>query len=186
MSFLPAYGPTEGPLGFPMLDRQARQLDTLLKALPKAQEHASRKAVTAKAPTELYPGERSDVSWITTERVDRTQEVVLAKGMNDSLFAANPLVTLQHAYPMPAVGRFLWRKRVRDGDLVGIKAKNAVSRQAGFVGAGRPVAAGQGAITCLGRVAQREVDQFSAPEGTPRRCEVKKKSNFPPETQKRN
>jgi hypothetical protein len=106
-----------------MLDRQARQLDTLLKALPKSKEHAYRKAVTAKAPTELNPGQRSDVSWITTESVDRTCEVVVAKGMNDSQFAANPLVTLQHAYHLPPVGKSLWRKRVKDGDLVGIKAK---------------------------------------------------------------
>ena len=121
--FLPAYGPAEGPLGFPMLDRQARQLDTLLKALPKSKEHAYRKAVVAKAPTELNPGERSDVSWISTESVDRMQEIVVARGMNDSQFAANPLVTLQHAYNMPPVGKSLWRKRVKDGDLVGIKAK---------------------------------------------------------------
>ena len=86
-----------------MLDRQARQLDTLLKSLPKSKEHAYRKAVTAKAPTELNPGERSDVSWITTESVDRMQEVV-ARGMNDSQFTANPLVTLQHAYSLPPVG----------------------------------------------------------------------------------
>jgi hypothetical protein len=79
-----------------MLDRQARQLDTLLKALPKSKEHAYRKAVTAKTPTDLNPGERSDVSWITTESVDRTQAVVIAKGMNDSQFVANPLV-----FPMP-------------------------------------------------------------------------------------
>jgi hypothetical protein len=77
-----------------MPDRQARQVETLLKALPKLKEHAYRKAVTAKAPTELNPGERSDVSWITTESVDRTQEVIIAKGMNDSQFAANQLVTL--------------------------------------------------------------------------------------------
>jgi hypothetical protein len=121
--FLPAYGPTEGPLGFPMLDRQARQLDTLLKSMPKSNYHAYRKAVVAKAPTELNPGERSDVSWISTESVDRVQEVVVARGMNDSQFQANPLVTLQHAYNMPPVGRSLWRKRVKDGDLVGIKAK---------------------------------------------------------------
>ena len=115
--------PIEGPLGFPMLDRQARQLDTLLKALPKLKEHAYRKAVTAKAPTELNPGEHSDVSCITTESVDRMQEVVIAKGTNDSQFAANPLETLQHAYNMPPVGKSLWRKRVKDGGLIGIKAK---------------------------------------------------------------
>ena len=49
-SFLPAYGPTGGPLALPMLDRQARQLNTQLKALPKSKEHACRKAVTANAP----------------------------------------------------------------------------------------------------------------------------------------
>jgi hypothetical protein len=63
------------------------------------------------------------VSWVTDESVDRTQEVVLARGMNYSQLAANPLVTLQHAYSMPPAGRSLWRNRVKDGDLVGIKAK---------------------------------------------------------------
>ena len=50
-------------------------------------------------------------------------EVVLAKGMNDLQFQQNPLVTLGHAYWMPPVGKSLWRKRVKDGDLAGIKAK---------------------------------------------------------------
>ena len=118
-----AYGNTEGPLGFPMPGRLARQLDTLHKALPKSKEHAYRKVVTAKAPTELNSGERSDVSRVAAESVDRMQEVVIARGMNDSQFQANPLVTLQHAYNLPPVGKSLWRKRVKDGDLVGIKAK---------------------------------------------------------------
>ena len=99
------------------------ELDTRPKALPRPTEHAYRKAVVAKAPTELNPGERSDVSWISTESVDRMQEVVIARGMNDSQFAANPLVTLQHANNMPPVGKSLWRKRVKDGDLIGIKPK---------------------------------------------------------------
>jgi hypothetical protein len=106
-----------------MPDKQARALDALLKALPKTPEYAYRKAVTARAPTELNPGERSDVSWITTESPDRQGEVVLAKGMNDSQFRANPIVTLGHAYWLPPVGRSLWRKRVKDGTLHGIKAK---------------------------------------------------------------
>jgi hypothetical protein len=117
------YGPVEGPLGFPMPDKQARVLDALLKALPKSKEYAYRHLVTAKAPTELNPGERSDVSWITTESPDRQGEVVLAKGMNDSQFQGNPVVTLGHAYWMPPVGRSLWRKRVKDGGRHGIKAK---------------------------------------------------------------
>ncbi len=117
------YGPVEGPLGFPMSDRAAVALDTLLKSLPRTPEHEYRHLVTTKAPTEINPGERSDVSWISSESPDRTGEVVLAKGMNDTQFAANPIVTLGHAYYLPPVGKSLWRKRVRDGQRIGIKAK---------------------------------------------------------------
>ncbi len=129
MQWLKDYGATEGPLGFPMADRSACALETLLRALPKTQEHAYRKAVAGKAPTELNPGERSDVSWISTESVDRAGEVVIARGMNDSQFQGNPLVTLGHAYHLPPVGRSLWRKRVRDGELAGVKAKTRYPEQ---------------------------------------------------------
>jgi len=117
------YGPVEGPLGFPMLDRAAHTLETLLKSLPRTPEYEYRHLVTSKAATEVNPGERSDVSWISTESPDRTREVVVAKGMNDSQFQGNPIVTLGHAYYLPPVGKSLWRKRVRDGERVGIKAK---------------------------------------------------------------
>jgi hypothetical protein len=120
---LKQYGTAEGPLGFPMPDRTARAVDALLRALPKTREYEYRKAVAGRPPTELNPGERSDVSWISTEAVDRTGEVVVARGMNDAQFQANPLVTLGHAYHLPPVGRSLWRKRVKDGDTAGIKAK---------------------------------------------------------------
>jgi hypothetical protein len=114
---------TCGPLGFPQLDKQAKQLEVLLRTLPRQKEYAYRHAVVTKAPTETNPGERSDVSWISTESVDRTGEVVISKGMNSSQFALNPLVTLQHNYYVPPVGKSLWQKRIKDGDLVGIKAK---------------------------------------------------------------
>src|SRR4051812_28215978 len=107
------YGPAVGPLGFPQTDRAARALDALLKGLPRSPEFEYRHAVVTKAPTELNPGERSDVSWISTESVDRTREVVLAGGMDDGQFQGNPLVTLGHAYWLPPVGRSLWRRRVR-------------------------------------------------------------------------
>jgi hypothetical protein len=113
----------EGPLGFPMPDRAARALDAVLRSLPPVPEHAYRHALVGREPTELNPGERSDVSWISTESVDRAGEVVLAAGMDDSQFRLNPLVTLGHNYDLPAVGRSLWRRRVRDGALVGVKAK---------------------------------------------------------------
>src|ERR1700730_17344605 len=121
--FLKHYGAAVGPLGFPMPDKAARALDGLLKALPKGKEYEYRKAVVTRAPTELNPGERSDVSWISTESVDRTGEVVVARGMNDAQFQGNPLVTLGHAYWLPPVGKSLWRRSVKDGSLVGIKGK---------------------------------------------------------------
>jgi hypothetical protein len=117
------YGDCEGPLGIPCLDRQARALDAVLRGLPKDDLYSPGHLVVEKATTELMPGERSDVSWISTENPDRMREVVLARGMNDDHFKLNPLVTLQHAYWMPPVGRSLWRKRVKDGPLAGIKAK---------------------------------------------------------------
>ena len=117
------YGPTEGPLGLPMHDRQALALDGILKTLPKSSEFGYRKSVIGQAPSEVLPGERSDVSWISAEAPDRAGEVVLAKGFNDGHFKLNPIVTLNHAYWSPPVGKSLWRKAVKDGDRRGIKAK---------------------------------------------------------------
>jgi hypothetical protein len=113
----------EGPFGFPMADKAARAVDALLRTLPKTKDYEYRKTLVSRPPTELNPGERSDVSWISTESVDRMSEVVVAAGMDDGQFRQNPLVTLGHAYWLPPVGKSLWRKRVRDGELVGIKAK---------------------------------------------------------------
>jgi hypothetical protein len=117
------YGSAEGPLGFPMQDRQAFALETILKALPREETYRYRKAVLARGPSETLSGERSDVSWISTEDPDREGEVVLSRGMNDSQFKLNPIVTMQHAYYLPPVGKSLWRKVVKDGELRGVKAK---------------------------------------------------------------
>jgi len=118
------YGSAEGPLGFPMLDRQALVLDSVMKSLPKGKEFEYRRIANEKlTTTETLSGERSDVSWITTEDPDRQDEVVIAKGMNDGQFALNPIVTLNHCYGMPPVGKSLWRKRSKDGGRIGIKAK---------------------------------------------------------------
>jgi len=88
------YGKAEGPLGFPMTDEGARQLEALLKVQPKEDGYDYRRAFLAKSVSELQPGERADVSWISEESVDRDREVVLASGMDDSPFKLNPLVTL--------------------------------------------------------------------------------------------
>ncbi len=134
MDFPRTHYDCEGPLGIPMRDAQARLLDSLLKNLP-AEDRRLCRLVTAKAPTEVLDGERADVSWITTEAIDRENEIVVARGMNDSHFKLNPIVTMNHAYGQPPVGRSLWRKRARDGALVGIKAKTQYPpRPAGWAG----------------------------------------------------
>jgi hypothetical protein len=141
------YGSAEGPLGFPMTDKQAFALEAIIKSLPKDNAYAYRKVIVGdssasgvgddpgtgaltrparhqfKAVTEVSSGERSDVSWISTEDPDRVGDVVCAKGMNDGQFRLNPIVTLNHSYTMPPVGRSLWRKVVKDGPLRGVKAK---------------------------------------------------------------
>jgi hypothetical protein len=128
MTFDHKHYDTEGPLGIPMRDAQAKLLDGLLQALP-AEDRRLCRLVTPKAPTEVMDGERADVSWITTEEIDREGEVVIARGMNDSHFKLNPIVTLNHAYWQPPVGKSLWRKRVKDGPLAGIKAKTQSPRR---------------------------------------------------------
>lgn len=114
---------TEGPFGFPLTTRQAIALDQILKALPKDEAFQYRKCIVHKAPSEVLPGDRTDVSWISTETVDRVGDVLIAKGMNDSQYKLNPIVTLEHNYDMPPVGKSLWRKVSADGQRHGIKAK---------------------------------------------------------------
>jgi len=120
--FLRTYGTTLGPVGVPMTDEQAFALDAVLKQLP-AEDQRPRKAQLPAALLSLEPGERADVSWITTEAVDREQEIVLAAGMNDGHFRLNPLVTLGHNYWLPPVGRSLWRKAAAEDGRRGVLAK---------------------------------------------------------------
>ena len=49
---------TEGPLGIPMKDAQAKLLETILKTLPEEDRQIQR-LVTAKATSELLDGERA-------------------------------------------------------------------------------------------------------------------------------
>jgi hypothetical protein len=122
-AFLKSHFDTEGPFGLPMKDRQARALEERLKTLPRDDAFALRRCTFARGVSELQPGDRADVSWITEESPDRAGDVVLARGMDDSHFQLNPIVTLNHYYDQPPVGRSLWRKRVREGELNGVKAK---------------------------------------------------------------
>ncbi len=123
MTFLKPYYDTEGPHGLPMKDKQARALDARLKALPKDDAFAFRRLSLGRGLSELQPGERADVSWITEETPDRLGDIVLAAGMDDAHFQLNPIVTLNHCYHQPPVGKSLWRRKVKEGALRGVKAK---------------------------------------------------------------
>src|SRR3954471_12467793 len=97
---------TEGPFGLLLTDRQAITIEQIAKTLPKDDAHAFRRRMQPKATTsELQTGDRADVSWISTEDIDRDREVVMARGMNDSQYQLNPIVTLNHAYREAPVGR---------------------------------------------------------------------------------
>jgi hypothetical protein len=108
---------------FPLTTRQAIVLDQILKALPKDDAFRNRKCIIHQAPSEVLPGDRVAVSWISTESVDRVGDVLIAKGTHDSQYKLNPIVTLEHNYAMPPVGKSLWRKVSADGQRYGIKAK---------------------------------------------------------------
>lgn len=112
---------TPGPFALPMTDRQAFSLEVRLKKLPK--EFEPRRLSLAQSTPEPLPEGRSDLSWITAEAPDRQGDLVLASGMDDAHFKLNPIVTLNHDYQRPPVGRSLWRRPVRAGNLHGIQAK---------------------------------------------------------------
>jgi hypothetical protein len=106
-----------------MKDAQAKLLEERLKGAPREEAFAFRRLRLARGLAEWQPEGRCDVSWITEESPDRAGDVVLARGMDDGHFQLNPLVTLNHNYEEPPVGRSMWRKRVQEGTLVGVKAK---------------------------------------------------------------
>src|SRR5437763_4392874 len=126
MNWLKEYGETEGPLGIPMMDMQAQALDALLKQLQVTPELVRVQHFGADekgATLELDEGERADISWITTEDIDRARDIVISRGIKDDFYRLNPVVTLNHNYSSSPVGKSLWRKWVREGDRKGIKAK---------------------------------------------------------------
>ena len=112
-----AFGGCEGPLGFPMKDGAAKQLEGLLAGLDGdcrsyVDAHGGVCRV-AKAPEtmELRPAAREEVSLITTEALDLDKEVLVADGIDWSYFEANGKnVTWAHNYTILPVGQGMWFK----------------------------------------------------------------------------
>lgn len=107
----------EGPLGLRLPEKTARYVEDLLKKLPKECRTLKRKTALA-ASSEFSPGEKADVSWITTDAVDKDREVVLPGGIDLDQYRANPIVLWNHDSASP-IGKCLWIKEVGNG----IKAK---------------------------------------------------------------
>jgi hypothetical protein len=110
-------------LGIPLCEEVARQVDDLVKSLPKGNEYHYRVKGRARDSTELVKGERASIDMVSTEELDRENEVVLVKGMDLTLFARNPIVPFAHRYDEPPIGKAAWIKKVQGG----IRAKTVYS-----------------------------------------------------------
>lgn len=98
---------TEGPFGVPMKDATAKAIDALLKAHPDHDNAIVKLASTSEVSTGT---DRTEISKITTEAVDRDREVVIAKGIDLTHYNANPIVLLNHDWKGLPLGKALWIK----------------------------------------------------------------------------
>lgn len=122
---------TEGPFGVYLPSELCKALDEMVKDTQAKELGGVAKAFVAKAATEFLPGERADISTITDSSVDHDGEVVIATGLDLSLFRKNPVTLYQHRRDMMPVGKAQWIA-VR-GDSVKAKTIYA-SRPAGWEG----------------------------------------------------
>lgn len=113
----------EGPLGFPMTEVTAREVELLLKQQPAGDQWQYQRVFAKQATSECLDDQRADVSVITSGAVDRDREVVLPGGVVLDGFRKNPVVTFNHRYDLLPVGRALWIKR--DGDAIKAKTRYA-------------------------------------------------------------
>ena len=99
-----------------MPEATARRIDELAKTLPK--DFTYRRM--AKTPSEAprfdvdNQGFKTDVSLITTDDVDRDNEVVLPDGLDLTDFRKSPTVFFNHEYDKP-IGKALYVDRVKSG-----------------------------------------------------------------------
>ncbi|HSU68195.1 MAG TPA: hypothetical protein VLJ39_15055 [Tepidisphaeraceae bacterium] len=90
--------------GFAIPEALARKIDSLRRDLPK--EFNYRRLARKSDEFSLDPGERTDVSLITTDALDRDGEVVLPQGGDWSTY--NRVVTFAHRYDQLPVGSNWW------------------------------------------------------------------------------
>src|SRR4051794_24934757 len=108
-------GYVEGPLGFPVKESVAGDLEALLKAQPKDSAYEDRRLARSAAKVEAHAEQPADVSAITTDDKDLVGEVVLPKGMAARFYGR--VVTLAHDYETLFGAANLWVKPTAHGVL---------------------------------------------------------------------
>jgi hypothetical protein len=93
-----------GSTGFQLPESLARKIDALSRALPK--DFTYRRIARKSDEFTLDEGERTDVSFITTDALDRDGQVVLPNGGDWSSY--NRVVTFAHRYDQLPVGSNWW------------------------------------------------------------------------------
>lgn len=101
----------EGPQGFSMPEATARRIEELAKSLPA--DFSYRRLARKAEEFRLEPGERTDVSLITTDSVDRQGEMVIPSGIDWSGY--NRVVTFAHRYDQLPVGSNWWMRSRGNG-----------------------------------------------------------------------
>lgn len=114
----------DGPFGLKMPSATAKAVEVLMAENPLARETGYRRASDGEALAEYDANERSDVSTISTARVDHDGEVVLPSGVDVTLFRKNPVVTFAHRYDTLPIGTALWIKST--GSAIKAKTRYAV------------------------------------------------------------
>jgi hypothetical protein len=93
----------------------ARHIDELSKGLPS--DFTFRrvaKAISDPRFGQLEDGSRTDISTVTTDDIDRDNEIILPGGIDLSDFRKSPTVFYAHDYTKP-IGKALWIKAVGNG-----------------------------------------------------------------------
>lgn len=102
--------------GLKLPEQLARRIDELGKGLSK--DFTYRRlgvAATDIKTTKLEDGSRTDVSDITTDAIDRDNEVILPAGLELEDYRKNPVVLFGHDYYSPPIGKCMWIKAKGNG-----------------------------------------------------------------------
>lgn len=100
----------ESPLGMKTTERMARRLDEALRTLPKSYTYRTKSS----SDSESEVGDRTDVSCITTAKMDRQKEIVLPDQIDLTEYRDNPIVLFSHNQEKP-IGKCMWIKPNENG-----------------------------------------------------------------------